>query len=195
MEIIAPSYQRCGRYLRLSDIYLAIRDVLDLSPLLEFPENQIWKEFKERLSPEDYNSLVQKTQTLRGVSGLYKLEHPIAQKMQGIRTFYVVRHKVYFSLISLEQEDGVYTSFLKKCLKGAVLRTRADCLKMADFFEFGDAEKPVTLQEDMRSICSKNWNVYFVSLDRKSPTIYCRKRYLLDVKSGLTAPHGFLSDE
>ena len=106
-----------------------------------------------------------------------------------------MRHKVYCSLVALESEDGVYTSFLKKCLKGAVLRSRADCLKLEDFFAFGDADKPVSLQEDMRSICSKNWRIYFVSLSRKSPTIYCRKRYLLDAKTGLSAPHGFLSKD
>ena len=82
VEIVAPSFKRCGRHLRLSEIYLSIIHVLDLSPLLEYPENQIWKEFKERLSFEAYDALVQRTKEQKGVAGLYKLEHPFSSKMQ-----------------------------------------------------------------------------------------------------------------
>ena len=167
---------------------------MDFSPLLEHPNNRIWEQFRERMSSEEYDAFVQSIRENSGKSGLYKCEHVFGSRFQSILLFYCIRLKCYACLVHLENENNVYTSFLKKTLKGAVLRTRANCLELADFFRFASLEEAPLLQQDMRKIASHNWSVYFQKLSRYSPTIFCRKRYLLNAKSGLTVPHGFLAD-
>ena len=194
MEIMAPPFNSCKKYLRLVDLYLALRHLIDFSPFLAKPNNLIMRQIRERLSPGEFTKFLVDAKEHAGIAGKWKLEHPISELMQGILTFYVVKHKCYASLIHLEDKEGVSTSFLKKCLKGAVLRSRTANLDLTDFFRFGNPDEVPSLQTEMPKIASRNWSVYFINMSRYEPTVFSRKRYLVDRASGLTVPFHFLAD-
>lgn len=166
-----------------------------MSPFLDHPENRIWEQLREMLTPGQFLALVTKAKEEAGMAGKFKNEHDCGSKFQGILCFYTVRAKCYASLISFEDENGVHTSFLKKCLKGGVVRSRTECLALQDYFNLGDYTKQPSLESDMPRLASKNWSVYFAMMSRVTPTIFSRKRYLLDPSSGLSCPFGLLSDE
>ena len=87
------------------------------------------------------------------------------------------------------------TTFLKKTMKGGILRSRANSLEIGDYFRLGQIENGPILERDMRKLALFNWSVYFCSQSRYTPSLFCRKKVLVNVKSGLLAPHGFLSDD
>ena len=80
-------------------------------------------------------------------------------------------------------------------MKGGILKSRANCLEIADYFWLGQYENGPILEQDMRKLAIHNWKIYFVHQSRYTPTIFCRKKVLVNQQSGLLAPHGFLSDD
>ena len=180
--------------MRLSDIYWSIQEILDWSVFLEAPQNRVLSELRERLSPGQFLQLLHRAKKNKGVSGFWKLEIPIGEVNQVLTCFYTIKSKIYASLTYIENKDGGSTTFLKKTMKGGILRARSKALTLEDYFAMGDINAPPTLQENMPRLVSKNWTVYFTHLSRYNPTIFDRKKVLVDPVSGLTCPIGFLEN-
>lgn len=195
VEITASSYNDCGRHLQLVDLYLSLRGLADFSPFLDAPQNRLWGDFRKRLTAPEYEEFVQEIKESRGLAGKWKLEHSVAVFFQAVHLFYVIRSKCYCSLIYLDNGEGNVTTFLKKTMKGGILRARADSLEIGDYFRLGQFENGPILEHDMRKLALYNWSVYFCHQSRYTPSLFCRKKVLVNVQTGLLAPHGFLSDD
>ena len=102
IEVEAPSYHRCGRYLELADLYLAVKEIADFSPFLDVPGNRMWPEFRKRMTETQYAEFVLQIRSRRGQVGLWKLEHSLGSFSQAVKLFYVIRIKCYCALIHLE---------------------------------------------------------------------------------------------
>ena len=129
------------------------------------------------------------------------MEYKLGSESSAIQLFYSIRTKAYLTLVSVKDIDKPATQWMKRSLKGSVLRARAENLTLEDYLKMGDISKPPGLHLDMRRIRSRDWRLYFVSLNRGGTTPFDRKRFLLSdaatgngLGSGATVPFGFLSD-
>ena len=195
IEVEAPSYHSCGKYLELADLYLSVKEISDFSPFLDVPTNRMWAEFRARMTEMEYAEFVQQIRSRRGGVGLWKIEHGLGAVWQCVKLFYVVRIKCYAALVHLEDETGQATTFLKRTMKGGILKARANAMELADYFRLGQYDNGPILEQDMRKLAVHNWKIYFAHVARMTPSIFCRKKVLVNQQSGLLAPHGFLSDD
>ena len=90
------------------------------------------------------------------------------------------------------EEPGVES--LKTTMKGGLLKSRSSTFNLQDYLRMGDSRQFPILETSMPKLTSKHWNLYFISLGRRRPTVFDRKRYLLDAESGISVPHGFLAE-
>ena len=195
LEIVSPSYDQCGVHLRVNDIYWSLREYVDFSPFLKQSTNAFWTEIRRRLTPGKFLAFVRRVKQFSGYEGMWKIEHIIGAHSQAISVFYTIRTKVYLSICFVRadaKEPGVES--LKTTLKGALLKSRSSTFGLEDYLRMGDAREMPILETSMPKLTSKHWRLYFISLGRHRPTVFDRKRYLLDAESGISVPHGFLAE-
>ncbi len=83
----------------------------------------------------------------------------------------------------------------KSLVKGAIIKNRSRAFTIDDFLNMGNGRLPPELEKNMPKLQSKHWKMYFTMLGRYRPTILDRKRYLIDLDSSISVPHGFLADD
>ena len=93
---------------------------------------------------------------------------------------------------SPDEADVQSTFKEKRCLKGAILRSRAKNMREDDFLQMSD-ESDRLLERDMTKIISKNWQYFMIKIDRYRPHTFDRKRSLVSKESGLSVPFGYQS--
>ena len=195
LEVIAPSFNSCNQLLRQSDLLFCIKDLVDFGPFLQFPQCRVLREIKERLDDEQFQNFLQEAKLKNNQAGLFKVEHRLCSDSATIQVFYSVRTKAYVCLVSLKEIGKPAQDYLKKSLKGPVLRNRVEGLTLLDYLKMGDlsGENPPDVHLDMRRLQAKNWKMYFLSVNRASSTAFDRKRLLVDT-SGFSVPFGFRAE-
>ena len=193
ISITAPSYSKCSTILKLSSIYMAIQKYCDFSPFLKEPGNVFWSEIRASMTPGEFLHFVRRVKTLAGETGYWKMETGIGKRNQAMTLFYSIRSKVYLCLSIIDNGDENEPSVdFKRAMKGGVLKSRMRNLTIDDYLEMGKLEQSGDrLESDMRKLQSRHWRMYFIHLSRYRPTIFDRKRYLLD--DHYSVPFGFLA--
>ena len=196
VEVLAPSFSSCNQLLRQSDLLYSIKDQIDFGPFLKYPQCRVLREIKERLEGgAAFEEFLEEARLRNNQPGLFKLEHELASDSATVQVFHTIRTKAYVCLISMKDIDQPPRDYLKRSLKGAVLKNRAQGLSLLDFLKMGDLTDPKTpdVHLDMRRLRSKNWKIYFLSMNRGGTTAFDRKRLLIDT-SGFSVPFHFRAE-
>ena len=196
VEVLAPSFSPCNQLLRQSDLLYCIKDQIDFGPFLKYPQCRVLREIKERLEGgAAFEEFLEEARLRNNQPGLFKLEHELASDSATVQVFHTIRTKAYVCLISMKDLNQPPRDYLKRSLKGAVLKNRAQGLSLLDFLKMGNLTDPKTpdVHLDMRRLRSKNWKIYFLSMNRGGTTAFDRKRLLVDT-SGFSVPFHFRAE-
>ena len=192
--IECPAYNDCQVYLRTSDLFYALRHVMDFGSYLPHPNHSLFLELKSSLSTEEFEDFISLIRSTQSAPGLFKSELDVSGYCDEVEFFYTLRSKAYllkaFHRPTADISTPTYT--YKKTLKGPVLRERLKKLGEDEYKAMGEGISEY--ENKMSKIATRNWGVYLTSLNRRRPTIFSKTRFLIDASSGRTRPHGHKSN-
>ena len=207
----ADSYEESKQYLLTSLVLFAIKEIIDFSSYLpHYPDHRLFQELKAHLTQDAYDKFIVEIFKNSNMPGLLKCENRIAKYSQDMSFFYSIKSKSYVMGVYCDEGDGADNTevadllrnnpaqlvesqsvHFKRILKGPILKSRFSSFSVKDFLAMGDhAQSSKFLEKEINKIQSKNWKAYLLSIDRNRPNALCRKRYLVDPRSGLTKPFG-----
>ena len=190
-RVSTQSYNDVGVYLKTSDIMYELRDIIDFSTYLAYPNHRMFQELKARLSEQEFTEFIDLIQSTQSEAGLFKNEISVSSFSSEIEFFYTLRSKAYIMKVghSHAPDSNTPVSYTyKKTLKGPILRERLKKFTTEDYLAMGRGESDY--ESCMSKISSRNWSVYLADLKRRRPTIFSKCRYLVDASTGVTRPHG-----
>ena len=116
-----PSYNECGKLLKISYIYFLLKNFLDLTDLLDNPQNMFHKELK--YLNIDFEEIIKNENNRRKV-GSFKIEHPVGSEYSIPIVFYSLKEKSYlYSIVYKNFNEPL--KLINKCAgTGGVIKNR-----------------------------------------------------------------------
>jgi hypothetical protein len=193
--VITESFQKSKRRLLLSEILLALKDIMDLSGYvprdgkssLVFQElMQSWGGTEDELRAE----LMQNCNR----PGSYKPEFPFATEYIALPCHFIaLREKAYFMQIMHQKCPGDRMALDGKlAARCGVPKSRMLKYSLEDFLRMSRAER-VTYATELTSLRSKQFKLYQLTLTRAEPTTFTRKRFVLS--TGESTPFNYYKNQ